>query len=379
MSDFNSGLPVRTQNNGDVVVKVGDGTTPSQQLAVDSSGRIIAKIEATNGDALTDTSGSLNVNVTNAIASGVADKTTFTYGTTAELPIGGVFQDTSPTLTAGQTGAVRLTTNRGFHVNLRDAAGNEKLGQLTMANSIPVAIASDQSALPVSQSGTWTVQPGNTQNSTAWLTQDAADGPVSPGSVAAKSILTGGQFNTVLPTLTNTQQAALQVDASGRIIIRPLTATDVVTVTQGTAASVGSGWPVNPVVAGAAVSATNPFPVYLQDGGASVNDYVTAAAVAAAGTSNHDYTVTAAKTLHLSQIHVTGSGKVKAELQIETGVASGSFNTKYVGFNSTANPGIDFALTADIQVAAGVRVRIIRTNNDTASQDLYSTISGHEQ
>lgn len=59
-------------------------------------------------------------------------------------------------------------------------------GQATMAASLPVALASDQSALavtgtfwqatqPVSgtvtanQGGTWTVQPGNTANTTAWL------------------------------------------------------------------------------------------------------------------------------------------------------------------------------------------------------------------
>ena len=94
----------------------------------------------------TDLAGSLRVVFTNAQATGsIADKTTFTYGTTGEVPVGGAFQDTSPALTAGQSGVVRLTANRGFHVNLRDASGNEKLGQLTMANSIPVAIASDQS------------------------------------------------------------------------------------------------------------------------------------------------------------------------------------------------------------------------------------------
>lgn len=61
-------------------------------------------------------------------------------------------------------------------------------GQQTMANSVSVALASNQSALPVTdnsgsltvdnagtfpvqaaQSGTWTVQPGNTANTTAWL------------------------------------------------------------------------------------------------------------------------------------------------------------------------------------------------------------------
>jgi hypothetical protein len=56
---------------------------------------------------------------------GVDDKTAFTYGTSLEQPVGGVYQDTSPTLTAGTTGAVRLTQYRAFHVNLRDSSGVE--------------------------------------------------------------------------------------------------------------------------------------------------------------------------------------------------------------------------------------------------------------
>lgn len=67
----------------------------------------------------------LDVNVANSISVGTADKTTYTYGTTTFLPVGGVFQDTSPTLTAGQSGAFRLTAQRGVHVNLRTSAGVE--------------------------------------------------------------------------------------------------------------------------------------------------------------------------------------------------------------------------------------------------------------
>lgn len=138
--------------------------------------------------------GTSNINVN----TGVADKTAFTYGTTIQSVGGGVFQDTSPALTAGTQGAIRLTANRAQHMNLRDASGNELLAQKTMANSVPVVIASDQSTLNV---------------------KDASDGPVTPGTVAANSSLIGGQFNTALPTLTNTQQSALQLDSSGRLIV----------------------------------------------------------------------------------------------------------------------------------------------------------------
>lgn len=50
-------------------------------------------------------------------------------------------------------------------------------------------------------------------------TQDASDGPVAPGAAASKSSLAGGQYNATLPTLTDGQQAAAQVDSRGRQIV----------------------------------------------------------------------------------------------------------------------------------------------------------------
>ena len=37
MSDFSSSLPIKTENAGDVIVKLADATVTSQQLAIDSS------------------------------------------------------------------------------------------------------------------------------------------------------------------------------------------------------------------------------------------------------------------------------------------------------------------------------------------------------
>lgn len=92
---------------------------------------------------------------------GVADKSAFTYGVNNETPIGGVYQDALPTLSAGQTGAVRSTQYRALHVNLRDSSGNEKLAQQTSALSIPVVLPTDQSPIPVTQSGPWSVSVSN--------------------------------------------------------------------------------------------------------------------------------------------------------------------------------------------------------------------------
>src|SRR5665213_117005 len=53
MSDFNSSLPVRTENNGDVAAKIVDGTITSQALAVDAAGKITVKLDDAAGNGIT--------------------------------------------------------------------------------------------------------------------------------------------------------------------------------------------------------------------------------------------------------------------------------------------------------------------------------------
>lgn len=131
--------------------------------------------------------------------------------------------------------------------------------------------------------------------------------------------------------------------------------------------------------AGAPFTADNPVPVTVVDSeGTEINDYNTASAVAAAGTSNHDYTVTSLKRLKLSGVFATASGRSKIEVQIESGVGTNTFASKAVAFNATSEPNMWIPFVENITVAAGVRVRVIRTNRDLTAQDLYSTIMGHE-
>ncbi len=126
-------------------------------------------------------------------------------------------------------------------------------------------------------------------------------------------------------------------------------------------------------------TASNPLPVTFVDSeGAEINDYSTSANVAAAASSNHDYAVTSGKTLKLAQINCSASGKAKFEIQVESGVATGTFSTKFVLFNSTSMPSVSLVVREFISISAGVRVRVIRTNKDNQAQDVYSTISGHE-
>lgn len=360
MSDFNSSLPVRTENNGDIVAKIGDGTTPSQQLGVDSSGRIVVKLDDGSG---------------NVISSQV-------NGAQRALDVG--------------------VNVAGVQVDPR------AIRALTSADVVSVV-----------------------QSTSPWITKDQADGSATGGTAGSFSMLAGGIYNTSAPVLTNGQQAGLQVDASGRVLVATSNSDDhnfgtVGATTLRTAAEIGNAtgaasfnvgatgaqtlrveanqgtanatpWNENIAqIAGAVPSATNALPAQLSTAGAfistanplpvsisssipgtAIHNYSTAT-VAAAGTSNHDYTVSATKTLNLARVYASASGKLKIEVQYETAAASGVFNTKFVGFNSTAAPNIDITIVSAFAQVTGAKIRVIRTNLDKASEDVYSTIEGTE-
>jgi len=90
-----------------------------------------------------------------------------------------------------------------------------------------VTIATDD-VVPASQSGTWTVQPGNTANSTPWLVTDT---PATSGGLSIKSASTGGTATSIKASagqlyayhLFNTTAAAAYVQlfnvASGSVTL----------------------------------------------------------------------------------------------------------------------------------------------------------------
>lgn len=373
MADQNTSLPVRTESAGDVKVQLVDKTITSQAAAVDSSGNVSVTVSNTTL-AVTQSAGPWTANLTQVGGSSIA------------------------------------------------------LGQTTMSASLPVAFASNQSTLPVSAASL----PLPSGASTSAL-QSSVQGTVGAGTAATNSGLVGAVFNSSAPTLTTGQQAALQSDGSGNLKVNLATALPTganaigsitntsFIATQATAANLnatvvqgaslwisnisqfggsavvtgtgasGSGIPrvtvasdsavlANIQVSGSAVSTSNPVPVVISASspGTTVHAYNTAAAVAAGATSNHDYTVTAAKTFLFDRVWASASGKIKVEIQVETGVATAVFNTRFVGFNSTATPNIDLDVVSNLAVAAGVRVRVIRTNRDVQAQDLFSTIEGSE-
>ena len=218
MADIDSSLPIRTELPGDVVAKIADATTPSQQLAVAADGSISAIVSATNLD--------------------IRDLSAATDSVSAQI---------------------------------KDTAGNSLT---STAGSLNVNITN------------------------ATVTVSATDLDIRDLSAA--------QDNVAISDGTDT----LAINADGSINVN---------------------------VTAAANDA--------------VNDYNTASVTS---TSNHDYAVTAGKTLHLNQIEASASGEAKIEVQIESGVATNSFATRFVQFNSTADTNMSIHIENPILVAAGV-------------------------
>lgn len=407
MSDYKSSLPVRTENDGDVVIKLADKTITSQQLAIDSAGNASVTVQNTASNPVPITGGNATaVNTSDAadgpVAPGTAASKSMLHGAQYKL--------TLPTLTDGQQAALQADSSGRLlvsqptasalnaTVHLQDNSGNGITSQANgsqRALDVGVNVAGVQvdprairaltstdvmtanQGAPNTHGNGWFVKLTDGTNDAsltasgeikASITQPLPAGTNIIGSVK----LDDGSGNPVTSQANGSQRAldvginvaGVQVDPR---TIRTLTTSDIVTANI----KDSSGNPF---------SGTNPLPVQLTSAiiGSEVNDYNTAAAVASGASSNHDYPVTASKTFRARKFWATCSGRMKAEVQISTNGTT--FVSKWVGFNSTACPNIsidlDFVSISD--VGTGAIVRIIRTNLDKAADDLYSTISGTE-
>jgi hypothetical protein len=131
---------------------------------------------------------------------------------------------------------------------------------------------------------------------------------------------------------------------------------------------------------GNAIDENNPLAVTLEENpGDEICDYNTSVDVAKDATTNHDYIVNTGKTFSGEEAWISGSGKLKVELQVEDAPAAGTFTTKFVGFNSTANPNVRIPLERLVKQVADAKVRFHLTNLDNQPQDLYSTLIGIER
>lgn len=319
MSDYNSSLPVRTQSNGDLAIKVVDAVTTSQGLAVSAAGSVTAELGATTLAALE------SITVQNPAGASAVN-----------------IQDGGNSITVDGTVELGATTLAALEsITVQNGAGVSAVNIQDGGNSITVDGTVELGATSLAALESITVQ--NAAGASAVNIQDGGnsitvDGTVELGatSLAALESITIG---TALPTGTNTVGAILIKDGAG----------DTLGVNADGSINVN-------------VTATASTPVV---------SYTTSSAVAAAASVNHDYTVTAAKTLSIKQIIAAGSGKIKVQVLVNAVV-------KAVAFNSAANPTITLPLENLLQGTATQVVRITISNVDNQAQDVYSTLLGSE-
>jgi hypothetical protein len=124
---------------------------------------------------------------------------------------------------------------------------------------------------------------------------------------------------------------------------------------------------------------TNPLPVSVEESaGVEVHDQNTAAALAAAASDNHNYTVVAGTTFIINQVVCDAAGDARYDLQIGNGAVVEVFTRKAVHYSSNSKGG-DITFSKGLPVVAGATnrtVRVIRKNMDNKPEDIHTTIVG---
>lgn len=308
MADTFAPQPIKTKANGDAAVKIVDGTTVAQALAVDSGGNAsvnvgkiagsavatgasgIQKIAVTDGTgtAITSTGAALDINIKSGSSSGAVAQGSTTSGQTGSL-VQGAVTTAAPTYTTAQTDPLSLTTSGALRVDVGSTGANG------------TAIKVDGSAVTQPVSGTVTV----TQATAANLKVD----------------LSG----------TSANATALKVDASA--------------TTQ---------------------------PTTLSYQGTVTDDYNTSAALAAGSTVTLDSTNIGSGTGHLVEATVSSSVAIKAQLGTWDGTTFTVKRTFFVAANTPLEytPVRNDAIQKATGATAKFRWSI--TNNDNANAaDVY--------
>lgn len=339
MSDFNSSLPVRTENAGDVIIKVADATIPSQQLKVEADGSInvnailsAAEIKITDGtdDLAVNADGSINV-VATATNLDIRDL----VFATDKVDVSG----SEVSLSSASLAALENITVSASDLDIRDLAfATDKVD--VSGSSVTVSATNLDIRDLNSATDSITVVAANLDVRDLVFATDKVD--VSGSEVSLSS--------TTLAALENITVSATDLD------VRDLShAQDSVKVGDGSDfLAINADGSINVRVSD--VSATT-----------SVDSYNTASAVAGGASNTHTYTSTG--NFYVEQVHASASGKLKIEIQVNGA-------TKFVAFNSTAEPNINIELKQPILATSGQTVTVIRTNRDNQAQDVYSTILG---
>lgn len=302
-----------------IIQNIYDDTANAIQVAVVSgSGGNDVNIHDSAGNDLTSTGGSLNVNLTGGTLTVSNESNTFDG---EGNPISSVSGSLNTNVTASvlptgaSTSANQTTANTTLSTIATNTGNIPTVGQKTSADSTPVVIASDQSAIPVTvtfpteqnvninevsgatpsatnslavqlSNGTAyydatniraltttdvvSVQGGNTtavkvdgsavvqpvsQSTFPWTVSDTANISASGGASSPVATQIAGQYNATPPTLTDGQSAGLQTDSNSRLIVAPLTSSSTVSVVQATGSNLHTTVDSSALPTGASTSA----------------------------------------------------------------------------------------------------------------------------
>lgn len=383
MSDFNSSLPIRTENDGDVVVKIADASVESQQLAVNADG----SVNITDNGASLTVDGTVELGATTLAA---LESITVQNGAGASavniqdggnsLTVDAADLDIRDLDSASDSVEVLQATHDSLNLN-----ANLQVGDADVANGNPVPVSDAGGSLTVDATDldirnlVFATDKADVSGSTNIGLDAATLAALESITVqngaggAAVNIQDGGNSITVDASdldIRDLDFATDSVDVSGSSVTVSATDLDIRDLTHASdSVKIGDGTDFLAINSDGSINV-----VPQEDSGTETVDYDTQAALAGGGTDNHDLVFASASKLY--QIWASASGKLKITVQIETGSATNTFNTVAVGFNSTANPNIDLKFAKYAAIPSGARVRVIRQNADNQAQDVYSTIIG---
>lgn len=213
--------------------------TTGQQVAIqsDSSGRIITAPNGPDTDRIgTGTITAINTGVAantqgcstiNFYVSGTFVATYIFQGTTDGINwigLNAYSYNSTTIVTNSSLSAQEYAISCGAFQQVRVFALAFTSGTITVAYDASEGIGGSVSVNNTIAANLQTVATQGPAGASAWLTTDAADGSVSPGTAAGKSMLGGGIYNSTPPTLTTGQQASLQLDVAGNLDVNLQTA-----------------------------------------------------------------------------------------------------------------------------------------------------------
>lgn len=358
-----------------------------------------------------------------------APSTAVTGTVTAVQPTGSnlhVNVDSAPTTTVTGTVTANAGTNLNTSALALESGGHlasidtktPALGQALSAASVPVVLPAAQITTltplttvtviqptgtnlhEVVDSGTITANIGTTNGLALDTSVQSFLGSASGGTAATKSGLFGGIYNTSLPTLTPGQQSSIQLDSNARIIIRPLTAADVVSSAQSgtwTVQQGGAPWSQNITQVGGAslalgqAAAASSIPVVTQANNAPATANVTiqdtaSTTTAMANAQNYitgtpttnsaaSFTVASFESL---EVLVTGTwtGTLSSEISMDGGTTWFTRGVKQSGASYIASTFTNnFSGGLNISGMTNYRVRATAAMTGTATVKVVQTLA----